>query len=118
MICSAGPPSQLRDISQFVAWSIPGSRAYLSLGGHAISILRRLFVPMSSPYRVGLQPRARHKGIGSVPSARITFCSARIPGAPGAVLFGIAQYIPANANAVSRISIDLFIGGASEKRGL
>jgi len=29
------------------------------------------------------------------------------------VLFGIAQYIPANANAVSKISIDLFIGGAS-----
>jgi hypothetical protein len=71
--------------------------------------------PMRSLYFVGLQPRARHRGIGSVPSARITFCSDRIPGSPGAVLFGIAQYIPANAKAVSNISTVLFIRGASER---
>src|SRR5258708_4056489 len=94
---------------------IRGREAYLSLGSHATSILAALVSQsLRSSYRVGLQPRARHNGIGSVPSARITVCSARIPGSPWAVLFGIAQYIPASAKAVSRISAVLFIGGASE----
>ena len=57
----------------------------------------------------------RRKGIGSLPSATNTACSARSRGLPtGAELFGIAQYIPASAIAVSTISTVLFIGEFSE----
>jgi hypothetical protein len=57
----------------------------------------------------------RRKGIGSLPSATNTACSARSRGLPtGAELFGIAQYIPASAIAVSTISTILFIGEFSE----
>jgi hypothetical protein len=53
----------------------------------------------------------RHKGIGSLPSATNTICSVPIPGfLTGAKLLGIAEYIPANANAVSTISAVRFMG--------
>jgi hypothetical protein len=93
-----------------------GREAYLSLRSHATSILAaRVFVFMRSAY-FGLQPFARQNGIGSVPSASMIVCSALVTESTWAVLFGIAQYIPANAKTVSRISTDLFIGGASEAR--
>jgi hypothetical protein len=58
-----------------------------------------------------LQTFPRHNGIGSLPSATNTICSVPIPGFPTEEkLFGIAQYIPANANAVSTISTILFMG--------
>jgi hypothetical protein len=58
-----------------------------------------------------LQIFPRHKGIGSLPSATNTICSAPILGlTTGANVFGIAQYIPANANAVSTISAIVFMG--------
>ena len=49
--------------------------------------------------------------MGSLPSATNTICSVPMPGFwTGAKLFGIAQYIPANANAVSTISAVVFMG--------
>src|SRR5258708_23386537 len=114
VICSAGPMSQLTYISQFIASCAPQREKHtppsaalqpLYCGG----LLRRI---MHSSYFL---PQARHKGIGSVPSAINTACSARINELPtGATLFGIAQYIPANAKAVSTISTVLFIVESSE----
>ena len=52
--------------------------------------------------------------MGSLPSARITASCVRIAELPGGKLFGIAQYIPHRANAVSKNSTVLFIGGVSE----
>jgi len=54
----------------------------------------------------------RHSGIGSLPSATITVCSARIAESPDRELIvEIALYNPAMAKAISRISRSLFIGG-------
>ena len=56
----------------------------------------------------------RHKGIGSLPSATTTVCSARTAELPDReVLVGIALNNPASATTVSRISSTLFIGGVS-----
>jgi hypothetical protein len=58
-----------------------------------------------------LQTFLRHKGMGSLPSATNTTCAAPMAElSTGARLFGIAQYIPANANAVSTISVVVFMG--------
>jgi hypothetical protein len=118
LICSTGPTSQLRSISQFIACCppevgsipLPWQPCNLYLGG-----LCRL--PTGSTH-YGLQAvfPGRHKGMGSLPSARITACSVRITGLPGALLLGIAQYSPHRAKAVSKNSTVLFIGGASESR--
>src|SRR5216684_8483372 len=116
VICSAGPMSQLTYISQFIASCAPQREKHtppsaalqpLYCGG----LLRRI---MHSSY-FWLQARPRQKGIGSVPSAINTACSARINELPtGAKPFGIAQYIPANAKAVSTISTVLFMGESSD----
>src|SRR5258708_2332657 len=113
VICSAGPTSQLTYISQFMA--TPTWEAYPSLGSPATFMLwRPLRRIMHSSY-FWLQARPRQKGIGSVPSAINTACSARINEFPtGAKPFGIAKYIPANAKAVSTISTVLFMGESSE----
>jgi hypothetical protein len=61
-----------------------------------------------------LQCLPRHKGIGSLPSAITTACSARIAELPcRGLLIGIALYSPASATTVSRPSTTLFIGGVS-----
>jgi hypothetical protein len=61
-----------------------------------------------------LQLFPRHKGMGSLPSATNTICSARIAGLPtGSDFFGMAQYIPVSAKATSRISAVRFMGEAS-----
>src|SRR4029077_5549689 len=118
LICSTGPTSQLRSISQFIACCppevgsipLPWQPCNLYLGG-----LCRL--PTGSTH-YGFQAvfPGRHKGMGSLPSATITACSVRITGLPGALLLGIAQYSPHRAKAVSKNSTVLFIGGASESR--
>ena len=54
----------------------------------------------------------RHKGIGSLPSAITTACSALTAELPGGEVFiWIALYNPASATTVSRTSSSLFIGG-------
>ncbi len=59
-----------------------------------------------------MQDLLRHNGIGSLPSATTTACSARTAALPGlAVLAGIALYNPASATTVSKTSSTLFIGG-------
>jgi hypothetical protein len=56
----------------------------------------------------------RHKGIGSLPSATTTACSARLAELPGGgTLVGIALYKAASAKMVSMTSTTLFIGGVS-----
>jgi hypothetical protein len=61
-----------------------------------------------------LQCLPRHKGIGSLPSANTTACSARMAELPcRGLLIGIALYSPASATTVSRPSTTLFIGGVS-----
>jgi hypothetical protein len=61
-----------------------------------------------------LQCLPRHKGIGSLPSAITTACSARMAELPcRGLLIGIALYSPASATTVSRHSTTLFIGGVS-----
>src|SRR5258708_39440432 len=113
LTCSAGPTSQLTYISQFMA--TPTWEAYPSLGSPATFILwRPLRRIMHSSY-FWLQARPRQKGIGSVPSAINTACSARINELPtGAKPFGIAQYIPANPKAVRQILTVLLIGEPAE----
>src|ERR1700686_2141545 len=52
-------------------------------------------------------------GIGSLPSATTTACSARMAELPGGeLLVRIALYNPASATAVSRTFITLFIWGS------
>src|SRR5207245_9339420 len=113
-ISSAGPTSQLAYTSQFIVSCAPKAEKHtppsaalqpLYCGG----LVRRL---MHSSYFLR---QFRHKGIGSLPSAINTACSARITGLPtGAELFGIAQYIAASAKTVSTISTVLFMGEFSE----
>src|SRR5260370_692883 len=65
------------------------------------------------PYRVGRNFLARHKGIGSLPSATTTACSALTAELPGGDVFvRIALYNPASATMVSRTSSTLFIWGS------
>jgi len=74
---------------------------------------------MNSPYLilthwVGRQALVRHKGIGSLPSAITTACSALTAELPGGEVFiWIALYNPASAATVSTTSSTLFIGGVS-----
>ena len=70
------------------------------------------FVELCTTYFVLLH--LRQSGIGSLPSAITTACSARDGLLNGASGFAIAQYIPANATAVSRISTFLFMGEFSK----
>ena len=60
-----------------------------------------------------LQRLARHKGMGSLPSATTTACCARTEELLGRELDGIAQYNPASATMVSRTFSTVFIGGVS-----
>jgi len=92
--------------------------AYLSLDRSATFFLSgSLWIFMNSAYLFGMQVLLRHNGIGSLPSATTTACSARTAALAGlAVLAGIAQYNPASATTVSKTSITLFIGGGSPSR--
>src|SRR5260370_2904242 len=111
VICSTGQTSQLTYVIPFMASSpeaqkhtSPSAARQAFYRGHP---LRQLCVYIY----FYLQTFPRHKGIGSLPSATNTTCSAPMPVlSTGAKLCGIAQYIPVNANALNRISAVLFMG--------
>src|SRR2546430_8696948 len=112
MICSAGPATQLRAVSQFISQPAPEGRKHTS---PSAALQRKFWQPLRPALkirRIYLQRAARHKGIGSLPSAIITSCCARTLDPAGATLFelGIAQYIPARARTVSNTSTALFMG--------
>jgi hypothetical protein len=110
VICSTGPRSQLTYIIPFIASSPRKAEAYFSPGSPARFLSWPPYSPTIHLYFY-LQTLPRHNGIGSLPSATNTICSVPLPGfSTGAKFFGIAQYIPANANAVSTISAILFMG--------
>src|SRR6266700_5475541 len=109
VICSTGPTSQLTYVIPFIA-SSPEAQKHTSPPAARQAFYRGRPLRQLCLYFY-LQTFPRHKGIGSLPSATNTTCSAPMPVlSTGAKLFGIAQYIPANANALNRISAVLFMG--------
>jgi hypothetical protein len=110
-ICNTGPTIQLTYIIPFIA-SSPEAKKHTSPPAALQGFYRgRPLRPLSIYLYFYLQTLPRHNGIGSLPSATNTICSVPIPGfSTGAKLFGIAQYIPANANAVRAISASFFMG--------
>src|SRR6266446_2757423 len=123
VICKSGPASQFTYVNQFIALRTRNVRKHT----YPPTALQHLFWRpsadfMNSPYLilthwVGRQALVRHKGIGSLPSAITTACSALTAELPGGEMFvWIALYNPASATTVSRTSSSLFIGGGSPSR--
>jgi hypothetical protein len=89
-------------------------QAYLSLNRCATSFSAARIDSrnqLSLLFLYWLQRLARHRGMGSLPSATTTACCARIEELLGRELDGIAQYNPASATVVSKTFSTVFIGG-------
>src|ERR1700730_12027395 len=118
VICTSGPASQFTYVNQFIALRTRNVRkhTYPSTAVQHLFWRSRVGFMNSASYTycVGRQPLERHKGIGSLPSAITTACSARMAEfSGGELLVWIALYNPASATTVSTTSSTLFIGGVS-----
>src|SRR5215469_9838471 len=113
VICRIGPAAQVAYIRvPFIASTPPpGGQKHTSPWGVPASSLSRRLCRRFSVQVCYLQAFPRHNGIGSLPSATNTTCSARMVGPPvWEGFFGTAQYIAANANAAIRTSPVVFMG--------